>query len=209
MGLFIICILLLGLCIIVERALVILKEERKIKAVLNGISFTPIEPSKTKKWGKFFKRVPFLAALHQTGTEEENPVKQILLLYEKNKNKDMESLEMKLNETVIKYLPKVEKRIGLVKLLAGISPLCGLLGTVIGMIITFQSITLFGTGDPKLMAGGISQALVTTMLGLICAIPLLLGHSFIFSRSQKVVQILEEQIAGLLAKKLLKEKEEK
>ncbi len=176
-GLLIIIILLFGLGLVVERTIVISKEEKKIKAQL--LSAEP---------------------------KEDNPVGQILSLYEKNKLLDMETLEMKLNEIVIKYLPKVEKRIGVIKLLAGVSPLMGLLGTVIGMILTFQSITLFGTGDPKLMAGGISQALVTTMLGLICAVPLLLSHSFISSRSQKVAQILEEQIAGLLAKKLLDKK---
>ena len=110
---------------------------------------------------------------------------------------------MKLSEIVVKYLPTVEKRIGAIKLFAAIAPLMGLLGTVIGMIITFQAITLFGTGDPKLMAGGISQALMTTVLGLCCAIPLLLCHSFISSRAQRLVQILEEQTTGLLAEKLL------
>ena len=70
--------------------------------------------------------------------------------------------------------PDIEKGIGAVRIISVVAPLAGLLGTVTGMIITFQQITLFGTGDPKLMAGGISQALVTTMLGLIVAAPLLL-----------------------------------
>ena len=78
----------------------------------------------------------------------------------------------------------------------------GLLGTVTGMIGTFQSITLFGTGDPKLMAGGISTALITTVLGLVCAIPLLLLHNVIAGKSKELVQTLEEQSAGLLAQKL-------
>ncbi len=175
-GLVIIIILIIGLCLVLERFIVIRKEEKKIEAQLT---------SSTAK--------------------SDNPVGQILSLYEKNKHLDMETLEIKLNEIVIKYLPRVERRIGVIKLLAGISPLLGLLGTVMGMILTFQSITLFGTGDPKLMAGGISQALVTTMLGLICAVPLLLFHTFISSRSQKVAQVLEEQTTGLLAKKLLAE----
>ena len=67
------------------------------------------------------------------------------------------------------------------------------------MIVTFQSITLFGTGDPKLMAGGISQALVTTVLGLVCAIPLLLLYNYINNKSRDLIQILEEQSAGLIA----------
>jgi biopolymer transport protein ExbB len=68
------------------------------------------------------------------------------------------------------------------------------------MIIVFQQITLFGTGDPKLMAGGISQALVTTVLGLCAAIPLLLLHALASGQSRGVVQVLEEQAAGIVAR---------
>lgn len=180
-GLVIICVLLFGLFLVVERWIVIRKEEEKIKAQLKS----------------------------STELKEDNPVGQILSVYQNNKDLDMDSLEMKLNEIAIKYLPKVERGIGTIKLLAVLSPLLGLLGTVTGMIVTFQSITLFGTGDPKLMAGGISQALMTTVMGLCCAIPLLLCHNFISSRSQKIVQILEEQTAGLLAESFLSDKETK
>ncbi len=173
-GFAIIVVLLIGIIIAIERWLVIKRETAKINAQLK-LS----EP------------------------KEDNPIGQILSIYEKNKDQDIESLELKLNEVVVKYLPTVEKRVGVIKLFAAIAPLMGLLGTVTGMILTFQAITLFGTGDPKLMAGGISQALVTTVLGLCCAIPLLLGHSFISSRARKLVQILEEQTSGLLAEKLL------
>ena len=79
------------------------------------------------------------------------------------------------------------------------APLLGLLGTVTGMIATFQAITLFGTGDPKLMAGGISQALITTVLGLIVAIPLLFMHGLVAARSKAMIQLLEQQSAGLMA----------
>ena len=97
-------------------------------------------------------------------------------------------------------MPALEKNLSLLKLLAGVSPLLGLLGTVTGMILTFQAITLFGTGDPKLMAGGISQALMTTVLGLTVAIPILLLHAAAAARSREIVQILEEQAAGLIAR---------
>ena len=86
-----------------------------------------------------------------------------------------------------------------IKIIAVVAPLLGLLGTVTGMIITFQSITLFGTGDPKLMAGGISQALVTTVLGLCVAIPTVLLHTLASNRAKYLTQILEEQVAGLIA----------
>ena len=80
-----------------------------------------------------------------------------------------------------------------------VAPLLGLLGTVIGMILTFQAITLFGTGDPKTMAGGISTALMTTVLGLCVAIPMTLLHSIVATRSRSVIHVLEEQTAGLIA----------
>ena len=74
-----------------------------------------------------------------------------------------------------------------------------LLGTVTGMIVTFQQITLFGTGDPKIMAGGISQALVTTVLGLVVAIPTTLLHSFANSSARGIINVLEEQSTGIVA----------
>ena len=111
-------------------------------------------------------------------------------------------LELKLDEGVIRETPKLERGQSVVKLLAGVAPLLGLLGTVTGMIATFQAITLFGTGDPKLMADGISQALVTTVLGLVVAIPLLFLHSLLSARSRSLVRILDEQAAGLIARRM-------
>ena len=81
------------------------------------------------------------------------------------------------------------------------APLLGLLGTVIGMIITFTTITIYGAGDPKLMAGGISVALMTTVFGLVAAIPLLLIHAVASSMARGNQQILDEQAAGLVAEK--------
>ncbi len=112
---------------------------------------------------------------------------------------DSEMIELKLHDAILREMPAIELYLPLVRILAAIAPLLGLLGTVTGMILTFQAITLFGTGDPKLMAGGISQALVTTVLGLITAIPLLLLHALASSRARDVRQILEEQAAGLVA----------
>jgi biopolymer transport protein ExbB len=77
----------------------------------------------------------------------------------------------------------------------------GLLGTVIGMIRTFTQITLVGTGDPKTMADGISQALVTTVEGLVAAIPLILLHAVISSQAKGVQQVLDEQAAGMVAER--------
>ena len=129
-----------------------------------------------------------------------NALGRILSVYTENKTIDAETLELKLDEAILRETPQFEKRQGTIKVLAAVAPLLGLLGTVVGMIATFQMITLFGTGDPKLMAGGISQALVTTMLGLVVAIPLVLLHSLVASKSKALIEILEEQSAGIIAK---------
>jgi len=138
--------------------------------------------------------------LNNPGTlSTSNPLGRILKVYEENKSADTESLELKLDEAILRELPSIESGINLIKILAAIAPLLGLLGTVIGMIATFQQITLFGTGDPRIMAGSISMALVTTAQGIIAALPLILLHSIVASRSKSIVHILDEQAAGIVA----------
>jgi biopolymer transport protein ExbB len=129
-----------------------------------------------------------------------NPLGRVLASVEGISLDDEELVQLKLDEAVLSEVPALERGNGLIKLLAATSPLLGLLGTVTGMILTFQAISLFGTGDPKLMAGGISQALVTTVLGLVVAIPLLFGHSVINYLSRSTIQRLDEQCAGVLAR---------
>lgn len=129
----------------------------------------------------------------------DSPLGRVWAAYQSNKSADVEVLELKLDDAILREMPALEKNLALLKLLSGVAPLMGLLGTVTGMILTFQAITLFGTGDPKLMAGGISQALITTVLGLVVAIPILLLHSVAATRSREIVQILEEQAAGMIA----------
>ncbi|MCH8895083.1 MAG: MotA/TolQ/ExbB proton channel family protein [Proteobacteria bacterium] len=137
--------------------------------------------------------------------DEDNALGRILAVYHQNKDIDTETLELKLDEAILKETPKFEKRQGTIKVLAAVAPLMGLLGTVVGMIETFQMITLFGTGDPKLMAGGISQALMTTVMGLVVAIPLVLLYSLVAAKSRALVEILEEQTAGMIARHSEKE----
>ena len=129
-----------------------------------------------------------------------NPLGRVMMAYEGSQNKDAETVELKLDEAILKESPKLEIGLNLLKLLAGIAPLLGLLGTVTGMIQTFQAMMIYGTGDPQLMAGGISVALVTTMLGLYAAIPLLILHSFCSSMARSVQGTLEEQSAGIVAR---------
>ena len=135
----------------------------------------------------------------KSSTPGNNPLGRIMAIYQANTDLDTDDLELKLDEAVLKETPRIERGINIIKVLAAVSPLLGLLGTVTGMIATFQSITLFGTGDPKLMAGGISTALMTTVLGLISAIPLIFLHSIVAGKSKSIVHVLEEQSTGLLA----------
>ena len=128
-----------------------------------------------------------------------NPLGRVLQVASENPNLDPESLELKLHEAVLKERPAIESGLNLLKIIAMVAPLMGLLGTVTGMILTFQMITLFGAGDPKAMAGGISQALVTTVLGLCVAIPTVLLHTLVNGRAQRILHVLEEQSAGIVA----------
>ena len=111
-----------------------------------------------------------------------------------------DSKENIIDEIIINYTGTLEWGSNWIKFFAAVAPLLGLLGTVIGMIETFQAITLFGTGDPKQMAGGISQALVTTMLGLIVAAPLLGMYTYISEKTTSILQIIEEKASYLLSK---------
>ena len=116
------------------------------------------------------------------------------------KAKSYQSKENIIDELISNYSSKLDWGVSWIKFVAAVAPLLGLLGTVIGMIETFQAITLFGTGDPKQMAGGISQALITTMLGLMVAAPLLGFYTYISDRVNTLVQIVEEKGSYLLSK---------
>ncbi|QBQ53621.1 MotA/TolQ/ExbB proton channel family protein [Nitrosococcus wardiae] len=136
--------------------------------------------------------------------QNNNPLGRILGVYKDN-GQDVETLHLKLDEAILKEIPRLERGLPTLAILAAIPPLLGLLGTVTGMIETFQSITLFGTGDPKLMSGGISEALVTTELGLAVAIPILLIHSGLSSKSNRLVQVLDEESAAIVAQRAEKQ----
>lgn len=129
-----------------------------------------------------------------------NPLGRVLAVYRENPGLDLETLELRLDEAILRETAPIETGLGFIKVLFVVAPLLGLLGTVVGMISTFQMITLFGTGDPRMMAGGISTALVTTVLGLAVAIPLTLLHSYLQGKARSLVQVLEEQAAGIIAR---------
>ncbi len=137
--------------------------------------------------------------LKSSTANKNNPLGRVLAVHEENPNMDTETLELKLSEAVLRELPRIEIGLTLLKIISAVAPLLGLLGTVTGMIITFQAITIFGAGDPKAMAGGISSALITTVLGLCVAIPTVLLHTIVSGRAKRIIHVLEEQTTGIIA----------
>jgi len=133
-----------------------------------------------------------------------NPLGRILKVYVDSKVKSAlhnstEALELRLMEVVVDEQQGLDKGLSMLKLLAALAPMLGLLGTVTGMIETFQVITQFGNGDPKVMAGGISMALITTVLGLVAAMPLLLAHNILSTQADNIRDTLEKQGISLVA----------
>ena len=128
----------------------------------------------------------------------DNPLSRIFAVARENKT-DTETLELKLAEQILVERQSIDQYIWVVRLISVISPLLGLFGTIIGMINTFQAITLFGTGDPKTMANGISEALVTTMLGLMTAIPATFMAAIMANYAKNILTVLEEQSTGMVA----------
>ena len=137
--------------------------------------------------------------------KDNNPLGRVLMAKEKHKNLGSEGLELKLSEAILREVPSLTRSITFIKIISVVAPLLGLLGTVTGMIVTFQAITLFGTGDPKLMAGGISSALMTTVLGLVVAIPTVMLYTWLNTKSKNILHILQEQAAGIIAERAEKE----
>lgn len=126
------------------------------------------------------------------------PVSNILMAGLASRGEDRETLESIMQEGILKELPRLERFLPTLNIMGAIAPLLGLLGTVTGMINTFHVITLYGTGDPRMMSGGISEALVTTMLGLSMAIPIMLVHTFLSRRVEHITGDMEEKAVTLV-----------
>ena len=139
--------------------------------------------------------------LKDTVARDDNPLGRVMKVKDQYPDVAYDTLELKLSEAIIREMPKITRNLTLIKIISVVAPLLGLLGTVTGMINTFQAITLFGTGDPKLMAGGISQALITTVLGLVVAIPTVFLYTLLNTRSKNMLLILQEQSAGIIAER--------
>jgi len=129
----------------------------------------------------------------------DNPLGRVLQTYQENAALDPEALELRLDKAVLEEADRLDRFMWLVRVVSVVAPLMGLLGTVTGMIQTFQAITMFGAGDPKMMAGGISEALVTTMLGLMTAAPLVVLYALLSTSRKRILSVLMGQSAGLVA----------
>jgi biopolymer transport protein ExbB len=158
------------------------------------------------RWIVVFNARRKVAAQMQSDSIGDNPLGRVLGVYDGDPEVDVQTLELRLDEAIMGEVASLERWMWAVRVVSVVAPLMGLLGTVTGMIQTFQAITLFGTGDPKMMASGISEALVTTMLGLCVAIPLVLLHAMVSNSVRSVVQILEQRGAGLIARKAEQER---
>ncbi|CAM3001978.1 MotA/TolQ/ExbB proton channel family protein [Moritella viscosa] len=131
----------------------------------------------------------------------DNPLGRIISVAERHERSNADELARFLDEAILAELPECRKGLGSIAVLATIAPLLGLLGTVAGMIETFQAITAYGNSDPQVLSSGISQALLTTKFGLIAAVPLMLLHSLLTSKSDSILHVIEHQSAGLLAQR--------
>ena len=135
----------------------------------------------------------------------DNPLGRVLLAFKgdgKNIEGDADVAELRIAEAVFREVPKLERFQAMLRLAVAAGPLLGLIGTVLGMIMTFQSITESGSSDPKLMANGIGAAMIATVLGLGIAIPLLFANALLTSLSKGITQVIEEQSAGMLAESI-------
>ena len=173
-----------ALIIIVERLLFLRKANINADKMMNRVN----ELAQTGRWDECIKLCE---------KQKNRPVPRILLAGINAKDKSREDMENILQETILTEIPRLEKFLSTLGILAAISPLLGLLGTVTGMINTFHVITFYGTGDPKMMSGGISEALTTTMLGLGVAIPIMLFHTFLSRNVESIISQMEEKGVAL------------
>ena len=180
-----VAILGLALLILLERIFFLLRKRMnadtfmlKIQALVNGNQWEECQALLESKRKKLIPKV-LLTALEF---------------------KDQERVDMEnaLQEAILGEIPRIERFLSTLGMLAAIAPLLGLLGTVTGMINTFHVITYYGTGDPRMMSGGISEALVTTMLGLSVAIPIMLFHTLLSRRVETEISKMEEKAVSFV-----------
>ena len=175
---------LLAIIIVIERAIFLKRVHVNTDRVMGRVNKLALQG----KWQECEK-----IAKDKKGRPVHNVLKAGL--YARAEEKEIQ--ESVLQEAILKELPRLERFLPILNVMGAVAPLLGLLGTVTGMISTFHVITLYGTGDPRMMSGGISEALVTTMLGLAVAIPIMLAHTFLSRRVDHIVGDMEEKAVAL------------
>ncbi len=148
----------------------------------------------------------FGGALAAAGTQAGRPTANVIKAGLEMQDEPRDIIESRLSEAILKETPRLERFLPALKVLAAIAPLLGLLGTVTGMINTFKVITVHGTGDPRLMAGGISEALITTQLGLAVAIPIMMMAAFLGRKAQVIAGDMEEKAMAMMASLLRRQR---
>jgi biopolymer transport protein ExbB len=173
-----------ALLIIIERFIFLRKVNINADKMMNRVN----ELADQQKWDD---------CVNLCEKQKTRPVPKVLLAGINARILSREDMENVLQETILREIPRLEKFLSTLGMLAAIAPLLGLLGTVTGMINTFHIITFYGTGDPKMMSGGISEALTTTMLGLGVAIPIMLFHTFLSRNVENIISQMEEKGVAL------------
>ena len=181
----ILAILAIGMLIIIERIFFLARKHLDANALFHKIEVSAAENS----WPE---------CMEACAEYPEKPLARVLQAALSCYYMPREEIENALQEAILKEIPPMERFLSTLGMLAAIAPLLGLLGTVTGMIDTFHVITLYGTGDPRLMSGGISVALVTTMLGLSVAIPLMMGQTLLNRTVEKRIAQMEEKAVALV-----------
>ncbi len=175
----------LALLIILERIIYLIRKNINIDRFLGALRGY----ASHQQWDK-------CAALCKENRKK--PIPKVFLAGINNRSMSREDLESVLQEAILNEIPKLERFLSTLGMLAAIAPLLGLLGTVTGMINTFHVITYYGTGDPRMMSGGISEALVTTMLGLTVAIPIMLCHTLLSGKVENIIAQMEENAVAFV-----------
>lgn len=154
----------------------------------------------TKQQTLFFSKLESegVAKAFDSIAESQTILARVLRVGLDNHRKPISRIEEKLEVLLLSELPIYNKFLPQISTLAGMMPMLGLLGTVTGMISTFEKINLHGTGDAQAMAGGISEALITTQAGMVAAIPIILGHLFISNRVKKITATLHYATSRLI-----------
>lgn len=179
---------ILGLGTILERTAYFLKNERDLKGDFKDQIITLVREGKEDEAIELCKK---------TNNSVSRTVKSILLAY-KYENDMYESKEKLMKEKALEQIENLEKRLSILGIVSFISPMAGLLGTVLGMIKSFKAIALEGAGDPNVVANGISEALVTTAAGLLIAIPAIIAYNFFNRKVDKIMMQIEKTSTALI-----------